>query len=473
MVLNGFPIIPQKMHIFCKNPENVLKSTRIMCIISILHICRIWFPKTYFLGHTDNMVFTESTRKYFERIPHRVRSALANSKSPVPFEYEDEPFFKSYEALYRLWTNRDSQRSVAESHGISRRKLVELEQSFVHCGALGLLPKLSFLEIDARLEQLVVLIKRARPHERSNHALRISEALGFPGGDLEIIRLVQRCHGYGHRMKEKDIRYFEELQHILNSAARQRAKKKAMHDAESRTKSFLNFNRDHLQQRIELMKALSQIPKKRQVRPVLTRFGISPNRFYVLKNRYMVYGVWGLVDLVQQGRTREKISAELELQIIEQRLMDPSLSAPKMIKKLNLKCSTANVQKIYKRWGLAKIKSPVSIRGVLSAPVPEKVERKDTDPSQSVKSRIPDLIEQARLKVNPSFARFAKALFHRKVSISNPGAIIAAPFLDQLGVVEALHTYGPENSGQRISQTISLSMCCALLRVSQPSMIIP
>ncbi|EFK07286.1 conserved hypothetical protein, partial [delta proteobacterium NaphS2] len=100
---------------------------------------------------------------------------------------------------------------------------VELEQSFVHCGALGLLPKLSFLEIDARLEQLVVLIKRARPHERSNHALRISEALGFPGGDLEIIRLVQRCHGYGHRMKEKDIRYFEELQHILNSAARQRA----------------------------------------------------------------------------------------------------------------------------------------------------------------------------------------------------------------------------------------------------------
>ncbi|EFK09361.1 conserved hypothetical protein [delta proteobacterium NaphS2] len=218
-----------------------------------------------------------------------------------------------------------------------------------------------------------------------------------------------------------------------------------MHDAESRTKSFLNFNRDHLQQRIELMKALSQIPKKRQVRPVLTRFGISPNRFYVLKNRYMVYGVWGLVDLVQQGRTREKISAELELQIIEQRLMDPSLSAPKMIKKLNLKCSTANVQKIYTRWGLAKIKSPVSIRGVLSAPVPEKVERKDTDPSQSVKSRIPDLIEQARLKVNPSFARFAKALFHRKVSISNPGAIIAAPFLDQLGVVEALHTYGPEN----------------------------
>ncbi|EFK10471.1 conserved hypothetical protein [delta proteobacterium NaphS2] len=39
----------------------------------------------------------------------------------------------------------NTERSVAESHGISRRKLVELEQSFVHCGALGLLPKLSWL----------------------------------------------------------------------------------------------------------------------------------------------------------------------------------------------------------------------------------------------------------------------------------------------------------------------------------------
>ena len=54
------------------------------------------------------------------------------------------------------------------------------------------------------------------------------------------------------------------------------------------------------------------------------------------------------------------------------------------------------------------------------------------------------MIKTARLKVNPSFTRFAKSLAHRKVIISNPGAIIAAPFLDQLGVVEALHTYGPE-----------------------------
>lgn len=391
------------------------------------------------------MVFTESTREYFERIPHRVRSALAHSKSPVPFEYDGEPFFKWYDALFCYWTTRTSQRLAAESHAMSRQKLMELEQFFVDFGSVGLLPQLSFVDIDPRLEQLIVLIKRARPHERSNHALRISEALGIPGGDLESIRLVQRCHGYGHRMTKKDIVYFKDLQHILDSVARQRSKKSAMHDADNRPKTFLNFNRDHLQQRVELMKRLSQIPKKRQVRPVLTRFGISPNRFYVLKNRYMIYGIWGLVDLVQTGRTREKISPELELQIIEQRLMDPSLSVPGMMKKLNLKCSKANVQKIYRRWELAKIKKPVPIRGVLSVPVPSKPRKKESSPNRSVRSRMPDLIEKARLKVNPSFRRFSKTLFHRKVSISNPGAIIAAPFLDQLGVVEALHTYGPAN----------------------------
>ena len=391
------------------------------------------------------MVFTDSTWKYFAQIPFRVRAALAYSQSSVPFAYEEELFFKSYDALCRIWVNRKTQRAIADSHSISRQTLKEWESSFIDHGAVGLLPELSFVDIDSRLEQLIVLIKLSRPHERSSHALRLAEALGIPGGSLEQIRLVQRCHGYGQRMNEKDIEYFKGLQHILNSVAKQKTKKTNMHDAKERAKTFFNFNRDHLQQRVELMKALFQCPKKRQIRHVLNTFGISPNRFYVLKNRYMVYGVWGLVDLVQQGRTGEKISPELELQIIEQRLMYPSLSTTKMIKKLKLKCSKANIQKVYKRWQLSRFKEPVLIRGVLSSPVPNKVRYKESDAKQSIKSRIPDLIEKSRLKVNLSFSRFIKTLFHRKVVISNPGAIIAAPFLDQLGVVEALHTYGPSS----------------------------
>ena len=391
------------------------------------------------------MVLTDSTWRYFAQTPFRVRAALAHSQSSVPFEYEDESFFKSYDALYHVWVTRKPRRTVADSHSISRQTLKKWETAFADYGTVGLLPKLSFFDIDPRLEQLIILIKSSRPHERASYALRLADALQIPGAELELIRLVQRCHGYGQRMDRKDIEYFKGLQHILNSVAKQKDRITNMHDPKQRTKTFFNFNRDHLQQRVELMKTLFQCQKKRQIRPVLTTFGISPNRFYVLKNRYMIYGIWGLVDLVQQGRTGEKISPELEIQIIEQRLMDSSLSTTKMIKKLKLKCSKANVQKIYKRWGLSKFKVPVPIRGVLSNPTPVNVQRKKSDTKQSVKTRIPDLITKARLKVNSSFSRFIKTLSHRKVMISNPGAIIAAPFLDQFGVVEALHTYGPGN----------------------------
>lgn len=433
------------MPIFLKNPKKALQFSKRWVTISTIQLVGIFIQIGYLLRYTDKMVFTDSTWKYFAQIPFRVRAALAHSQSSVPFEYEEELFFKSYDALCRIWVNRKAQRAVADSHSISRQTLKEWESSFIDHGSVGLLPELSFVDIDSRLEQLIVLIKLSRPHERSSHALRLAEALGIPGGSLEQIRIVQRCHGYGQRMNEKDIEYFKGLQHILNSVAKQKTKKTNMHDAKERAKTFFNFNSDHLQQRVELMKALFQCPKKRQIRHVLNTFGISPNRFYVLKNRYMVYGVWGLVDLVQQGRTGEKISPKLELQIIEQRLMYPSLSTTKMIKKLKLKCSKANIQKVYKRWQLSRFKEPVLIRGVLSSPVPNKVRYKESTAKQSIKSRIPDLIEKSRLKVNLSFSRFIKTLFHRKVVISNPGAIIAAPFLDQLGVVEALHTYGPSS----------------------------
>ncbi len=124
--------------------------------------------------------------------------------------------------------------------------------------------------------------------------------------------------------------------------------------------------------------------------------------------------------------------------------MDPSLSTTKMIKKLNLKCSKANVQKIYGKWQLSSFKKSVSIRGVVSHPVPGKASTITSKLEPSVKTRIPNLVKIAGLKVNLSFSRFIKRLGQRKVTISNPGAIIAAPFLDQLGVAESLQTYGPE-----------------------------
>ena len=388
------------------------------------------------------MVFTDATAKSFSLVPFHVRAAMARTPGVIPFAYEQEPFFKAYEAMEQRWTKRRSQWAVAQSLRMPRDKLKELEQRFVKYGTLGLLPELSQVQVDAQLERLVVLIKWARPHENASLALRLANALGLPGAGSSVVRHIQRCYGYGQGLDEKDVAYFHGLQHLLDSLARQ-MEKPSGRDKTRGAQHFFDFDHDPLQQRTELFKTLSTCEKKRQIRPLLRQFGIHPNRFYELRDRYLSYGIWGLVDLVQTTKRGEKISPELELQIIEERLMDPGLSTTKMMEKLQLKCSKALVQKVYTRWQLSGFKEPVVLRGVASARIPPPVAPRAREVDVSAKTRFPNLVAAANLKVNRSFARLAQCLAHRKVAVSNPGAIVAAPFLDQLGMVEALHTYGP------------------------------
>jgi hypothetical protein len=324
--------------------------------------------------------------------------------------------------------------------------LLKWEVEFINHGAIGLLPNLSQIQIDPKLEKLIVLVKSSRPHERANYTLKLANALNISGATLDIIRRTQRCHGYGQRLDERDIEFYSGLQHILVSVEKHKKKKLNFHDSKNRKDGFFNFDKDFFQQRIELIKTLSQCSKNRQIRPILKEYGINPNRFYYLKNRYLSYGVWGLVDLIQKGQVGEKISPDVEVQIIEEKLMYPELSTSKMIKKLKLKCSRANVQNIYARWELSKIKKGVKIRGVISQPAPKaSLIKEKSSTESSAKALFPNLIKTSNLKVNHYFTRFLKSIIYRKVVICNPGPIIIAPFLSQLGVVESLRTYGPKS----------------------------
>lgn len=389
------------------------------------------------------MIFTDETLNYFLLVQSKVRSAVADSRSETPFFYEDEIFFKAYEALYNIWVRRQSQRQVAKLFSVSRETLKVWERNFVDVGTIGLLPSLSFIEVDNRLERLVVLVKSARPHENSSHALRLANALKINDVTLNKIRLIQRCYGYGQRFDDSDIAFFKGLQRILNSVEHIKSNLKSSgHDIRNRSKTFIDFDHDFFQQKIELFKTLSHVEKKRQIRPILQQYGIHPNRYYELKKRFLLYGIWGLVDIVHKPRIGEKISPELELKIIEERLMDPSLSAQKMMKQLGLKCSRANVQKIYARWNLSASTKPIAVRGVISTSE-VKFDSIVVSSKCSARSRFPDLIQTAGLKVNRGFVDLLHHLRHHRVPVSNPGAIIMAPFLDQLGLVEALHTYGP------------------------------
>ena len=161
------------------------------------------------------MIFTDETLDYFLLLQSNVRASVAESLSETPYTYSQESFFNAYEALYQLWIKRKSQRQIMQTYSISRLTLKKWEENFIRFGVLGLFPSLSFVDINSKLEQLVVLIKSARPHESSSHALRLSKAFNIKDVNLQKIRLIQRCHGYGQRRDELDINFFKGLQRIL------------------------------------------------------------------------------------------------------------------------------------------------------------------------------------------------------------------------------------------------------------------
>jgi hypothetical protein len=406
------------------------------------------------------VLFKDVVKDYFLLIQSNILHSMARLQTLIPFAYDDEPFFQAYRCLDQLWVKRLSRKTIVEQENISKQKLKEWEDNFVQFGAVGLLQKLHFIDVDPLLERLIVLIKSSRPHESATLALRLADALEIPNVSLELIRHIQRCHGFGQNMNERDIEYYQGLQHIFSSVKFLKENSKITHNVKDRRNTFIDFDNDHFQQRIELFKELAEIKKPGQTRTILKKFGIAPSRFYTLKTRYMLYGVWGLCDLVQTTKCGEAISPELELQIIEERLINPTLSPSKMLEKFDLKCSTSNMKKIYARWGLSKFKKPMPLRGIIPEPIPKFIET----PSivrQSAKTQFPQLIEEKNLKVHNEFNELLKQLGRRDVIVSNPGAIIMAPFINQLGIVEALHTYGPHS---RLSGPITNNIIVNVLR---------
>ena len=130
------------------------------------------------------MVFADAAIQYFSLRGSRVRSAFAESNSTTPFYYADEPFHTAYRVLAEIWKYRKSIRSAAEEYEIGRETIKKWQQGFVMWGASGLLPPIQTVQVDERLEQLVVLVKSARSHEHSSYAMRLAEALRIPDATL-------------------------------------------------------------------------------------------------------------------------------------------------------------------------------------------------------------------------------------------------------------------------------------------------
>lgn len=137
------------------------------------------------------------------------------------------------------------------------------------------------------------------------------------------------------------------------------------------------------------------------------------------------------MDWIQPGRGRGKISDELELRIIEEKVEHPRFSLDELMARMDLRCSRSALYEVLRYWELLeKERRPVRLRGFWGEEVPEK-------PASLLKT-AKEAAEAGRFlvpkKLNAHFAHFLERMKSRAFAVCDPGPIVLAQFIDDLGV---------------------------------------
>jgi hypothetical protein len=401
------------------------------------------------------MILTENQLRYFGQLPSSVAHALPSAPNPdVPF-FLDDPAVRRYEILRSVWMDWKSAAGVCRARKFSRTKFYQLENTFLKHGAAAVYPQVGARDQHPKLERLALLVKTTRPLATETAILRLAEALRFdPVPSLRTIGHVLHCHGFGNTRDEEDRAYWRGLQEILQALEHQMSEPGPLRSKTDRAGTFYNPE-DALQVRWELLRELA-LHRDAKVGETIRRYGISRPTFYKYLQRFRTYGAWGLVDWLQAGRGREKASEELEIRIIEEKVEHPRLSLDELISRLSLKCSRTCAYEVLRFWGLLeKDRPPVKIRGFWDEEEPQRpaeLWRTAKEAAEAGKLQVPR-------KPNAHFEHILDRLRTRPLALCEPGPIILAQFVDDLGVLEALCVHGPKRpEGGEITNLVLLNV---------------
>lgn len=136
------------------------------------------------------------------------------------------------------------------------------------------------------------------------------------------------------------------------------------------------------------------------------------------------------------------MSSETELAIIVKKLRYPSWSAQQIVKVLKLRCSRFAVNRVFSRWVLTDKNRPSVALDHYCA------EDTSTEgkPFRVTTSAYHLLCEDALLqsrRINGDFERICKKMKTHAYNMCDPGPLLLAPFVNGLGIVQAMETYGP------------------------------
>ena len=407
------------------------------------------------------MILTKKQLQYFATLPATIAQALPSAPNPdVPFFLPDDPVVNNYELLRSVCFGGSSIQRARRLARCSRADYYRLERAFFAHGLPAVLPQMRSKRQKSKLKRLALIVKLSSPAATETFGIRRGQALRLePPPSLRAIGHILHCHGLGNTRDEQDRVFWQGSQESLRAHEMIMTRAGPVRNRGDRKASFYQPD-ESLQVRFELFRELASDPKLK-FNPTVRRYGVSRNTFYRYLRRLRLYGLWGLVDWLQPGSGRQKISEELELRIIEEKLEHPSLSLQAMLSRLQLRCSRTAIHEVLKFWNLTdKDREPVQIRGLWG-------KDEDTRKAPKLLTTAKQAAEagqfQISRKVNAHFAKLLDRLRTRDIALCDPGPVILAQFIDDLGVCEALSMYGPKRPNGREWTNLLLVNICRIL----------
>ena len=404
------------------------------------------------------MILSPAGIRYFKLLGSKVTKEMASSQSATPYFITNDPVIRRYEALRKVWFAGVPIKKVCAEYNLPRSSYYEIEDRFVGNGFAGLfrLPGTAADQVP-HLEQLVLIVKHCRPSVSQLAVLRVAQATPSTSGvaNSKVVSRILNSHGYEYAGMEADREFFARIQRCLSELKSLKERPVTGRNRDDRKKTFF-ADGDPYHNRIELLRELFYNPKAK-VYETCTRFNVSVTTYYRLIGEYRLYGPWAVISANAYGK-KDSISDELQLKILLERLEHPSWSAQQIVDEGKLRCSRYVANRIIKRWGLQdKNRVPVALDRFMELSAPQR--QQPFKPIETAYELLPEQILLKTRRINRHFELICKKMKTNVYHICDPGPLILAPFVADLGIVQSFETYGPVKlRGEEITNLAMLNV---------------
>jgi hypothetical protein len=386
------------------------------------------------------MILSQNSRDYFRFLQAKVSQAMARYASRTPYFLDDDPVIRNYEIIRKVWFGGTGIKTICKQHSISRSQYYDKEDRFVRYGVLGLFPEIKSLTFLPELERLVLIVSNARPSLSQQAILRVAEAVPITreAVDIELISQILASYGRSASDQPSDKHFWDRIQRTVKELSRLKLHAIEGRNKKERKKTFFH-DKDSCHKRLELLRELF-FDRSKKIKQICLQYGIALSSYYRLVEDYRLYGPWAVIAANLPGK--ETMSSETELSIILEKLRHPYWSAQQIVNLLKLRCSRYTVNRIFSRWHLTdKNRYPVALDQYL----PNEISTEDA-PFKTISSAYHLHSEQSLLesrRINRHFELICKKMKTHAYHLCDPGPLLLAPFVNELGIVQAMESYGP------------------------------